>query len=296
MSSGSHWGDGVEGDAISLADVSVWVPDRIDILRHVNWTVGAGERWALLGPNGSGKSTLLSVVQALRFPSSGSSTVLGCAFGACDIPEMRKRIGVVDPSQRMLEWLTVEELALTGVTNTIRPIWDAYGDAELRNAREALSLVGCDGIMQRPLSTCSQGERQRARLARALVTQPDLLLLDEPAVGLDLPAREALILSLDELARSRPRLTTVLVTHHPEEIPSSTTHAMLLRGGEIVAAGNIAEVLCSASMTACFGMPIDVTNVSGRWYARAEANWERSGSAAVGVAAESAAFDDSEGF
>ena len=296
MSGASHWGEGVHGDAIALDDVCVWVPDRIDILRGVSWRVHAGERWALLGPNGSGKSTLLSIVQALRFPSSGTSTVLDCAFGSCDIPQMRKRIGVVDPAQRMLEWLTVEELALTGVTNTIRPIWDAYGEQELANAREALMLVGCEGILQRPLSTCSQGERQRARLARALVTQPDLLLLDEPAVGLDLPAREALILALDDLAVTRPELTTVLVTHHPEEIPASTTHALLIRAGEVVAAGPIEQTVSAESMSACFGMPIAITRSGGRWFARAEANWARSGSAAYGEAAASAAFDDSEGF
>ncbi|MGI9255150.1 MAG: ABC transporter ATP-binding protein [Thermomicrobiales bacterium] len=279
-----------------MHEVSIWSPERIDILRQIDWRVERGEHWALLGPNGSGKSTLLSLAGAVRHPSSGAVSVMGGRFGKTDITELRKRIGVVDASQRVLDWLTLEEVALTGLTSSIRPLWDRYGGAEREAARAALALVGCETIADRPVSTCSQGERQRARIARALMTKPDILLLDEPAVGLDLPAREALIGAITELVTEQPSLTTVLVTHHLEEIPQTTTHALLLRSGEVVARGNIAETLNEASLSECFGFPIAIERSGGRWFARSAGNWKRSGAPTTGRFIPAAPLDDSEGF
>lgn len=262
--------------AIVMDRVRVWTPEGVDILRDVSWTVGAGERWALLGPNGAGKSTLLSLAGAVRHPSDGAVTVLGGRLGRVDMPDLRRRIGVVDPRLPLLNWLSAEEVVLTGVTATIRPLPGRYGANDFNRAREMLSLVGCAGMSARRIADCSQGERQRVRIARALVAEPDLLLLDEPATGLDLTAREALLAALGALDGARPSLASVLVTHHLEELPASTTHAMLLRDGGVVAAGPVAEALSSATISACFGLKVRVEAAGGRWFARAAAGWSAS--------------------
>ncbi|MFM9105377.1 MAG: ABC transporter ATP-binding protein [Chloroflexota bacterium] len=282
--------------AIEMRGVRIWSPERVDILRGIDWRVERGQHWALLGPNGSGKSTLLSLAGAVRHPSAGEVSVLGGRFGKTDITELRKRIGVVDASQKVLDWLTLEEIALTGVTASIRPLWDRYGPGEREQARAMLALVGCETMADRPVGTCSQGERQRARIARALITEPDLLLLDEPAVGLDLPAREALIGAISGLVGDRPNLTSVLVTHHLEEIPATVTHALLLRGGEAVAAGPVARVLTAENLSECFGFPIAIEQSGGRWFARSAGSWRRSGAAPAAPWAPAAPLDDSEGF
>ena len=282
--------------AVDLRDVRVWTPERFDILKGIDWQVRRGEHWALIGPNGSGKSTLLSIAGAARHPSSGAVTVLGGAFGRTDIPALRRRIGVVDASQKVLDWLTVEEVVLTGASSSIRPLWDRYGPEERGRAATSLALVGCAGLADRPVSTCSQGERQRARIARALMTDPELLLLDEPAVGLDLPAREALIGALVALVHDRPSLSSVLVTHHLEELPPTTTHALLLHAGAVIAGGPIAGVLTAENLSACFGFPIMIERSGGRWFARSDANWSRPGAPEDRPYVPAAELDDSEGF
>jgi iron complex transport system ATP-binding protein len=269
--------DADDGEAIQLSGVRIWTPERVEILRGIDWRVARGEHWALLGPNGSGKTTLLSVAGAWRHPSAGEAVVLGGRFGYTDMPALRTRIGVVDASQKVLGWLTAEEVVLTGATATLRPVWDRYGDAERGRARELLDLVGCASLAERPISSCSQGERQRVRIARALMTDPDLLLLDEPAVGLDLPAREALIDAVVDLVRARPTLTSVVVTHHLEELPPTTSHALLLRSGAAVAAGPAASTLTAANVSACFGFPVAIEAIGGRWFARASGSWRRRG-------------------
>ena len=265
--------DGRVDPVLVFSDVRLWTPAGADILRDISWTVWPGEHWALLGPNGSGKSTLLALAGAVRHPSGGTVTVLGGRLGRVDMAGLRRRIGVVDPMLRLLDWLTVEDVVLTGATGTIRPLWDRYGQAERSRARELLALVGCAELADREIATCSQGERQRVRIARALMPAPPLLLLDEPAVGLDLPAREALLGALAALAAADPALTTVLVTHHLEELPATTTHALLLRAGEVVAAGPVAETLTSENVSACFGFDVLVGREAGRWAGRAAAGW-----------------------
>lgn len=278
--------------------IRIWSPERVDILRGIDWCVERGQHWALLGPNGSGKSTLLSLAGASRHPSSGEVSVLGGRFGKTDILELRKRIGVVDASQKVLDWMTIEEVALSGLTASVRPLWDRYSAADRAHARAMLGLVGCESMLERPVATCSQGERQRARIARALMTNPEILLLDEPAVGLDLPAREALIGAISGLVSEQPALTSVLVTHHLEEIPETTTHALLLRGGEVVACGPIGETLTQENLSTCFGFAIAIERSGGRWFARSSGSWRRPGAAPSPVAGwvESAPLDESEGF
>ena len=263
------------GAAIRFAEVSVWTPQGAQILREIDWCVQPGERWVLIGPNGSGKSTLLSLAGALRHPSRGRVSVLGGTLGRVDMPMLRGRIGFVDSGGATLDWLTAEDVVLTGIGSTLRPLWWTYANADRDRARELLALLGCADLADREISTCSQGERGRIRIARALIGDPQLLLLDEPAVGLDLAAREALIAALDHLSEDRPDLTSVLVTHHLEEVPSSSTHAILLRDGQMLAAGAIQATLTSANLSACFGLPVDCRHDGQRWSARAPANWSR---------------------
>lgn len=264
-----------EGLAIQFDEVSVWVANGPTILDRLTWHVGIGERWALLGPNGSGKSTTLTLAGAMRHPSSGRASVLGCQFGKTDIPKLRESIGYVKSGAQSLDWLTGEEVVLTGIGSTLRPLWWNYSESDRVLAKEMLELLGCVELADREIKTCSQGERGRIRIARALITQPRLLLMDEPAVGLDLAAREALISALDRLAVERPEMTIVIVSHHLEELPGCTTHALLLNGGRAVAEGSIGDVLTSENLSNCFGLPVVCRHDGDRWFARATASWVR---------------------
>jgi iron complex transport system ATP-binding protein len=261
--------------AITFDSVRVWAPSGAMMLRSVDWRVGAGERWALIGPNGSGKTTSLTLAGALRHPSDGTVSVLGGTLGRVDMPALRKAIGYVDSGGTVLDWLTAEDVVLTGIGATLRPIWWDYSDDDRGRARELLSLFGCASLADREIATCSQGERGRIRIARALISSPQLLLLDEPAVGLDFAAREALVAALDRLSSERSDLTSVLVTHHLEEIPPSTTHAMLLREGSVVASGPIDDVLTSEQLSACYGLPVACHHNGERWTATVPAAWSR---------------------
>jgi iron complex transport system ATP-binding protein len=261
--------------AIHFDAVRVWKASGAQILREIDWWVRPGERWALIGPNGSGKTTMLSLAAAMRHPSQGRVSVLGGTFGQVDMPALRGRIGLVDSGHDPIGWLTAEEVVLTGIGSTLRPRWWVYSDEDRQRARQLLTLFGCDDLLDREIGTCSQGEVGRVRIARSLISRPELLLLDEPAVGLDLAAREALILAIDRLSDEQPDLTTVLVTHHLEEIPASTSHAMLLRAGSVIASGPIDEVLDDDRLTACFDLPVTCQRDGNRWFARAAADWSR---------------------
>jgi iron complex transport system ATP-binding protein len=265
-----------------LEAVGVWVPEGFIILQGIDWTVSAGEHWALIGPNGSGKSTLLSLAAASRHPSTGRVTILGETMGQTDVWALRERIGDINPAMVQYDWFTALEIVLTGVTGTIQPRWDVYTERDERRAKSLLALLGCEHLTDREIKSCSQGERQRVRIARALMADPPLLLLDEPATGLDLPAREALILALSELAEEHPGLATIVVSHHLEELPPTTTHACLLRAGQFVASGPADEVLTSAHVSETFGFDIQIDRRHGRWSARAAASWRsRNGDAAA---------------
>ncbi|GAA1300925.1 ABC transporter ATP-binding protein [Planotetraspora silvatica] len=261
--------------ALELDDMTVRVVGRT-LVSEVNWRVDHGQQWVLLGPNGAGKTTMLSVAAAVRHPSSGSATVLGKRLGRTDLRELRRDIGLVAASQRLVDEALLEEevataltVVLTGHTGTSAPLWDRYGDAERERAHRLLADLGCKELADRPFLVCSQGEKARIRVARALMADPAILLLDEPFAGLDLPAREDLIEALEDLARTRDGLTTVLVTHHLEEVPATTTHALLMKDTRVVAAGPVEEVLTGTALSDCFGRPLRLDSVDGRWYARA---------------------------
>ncbi|MEV5413300.1 ATP-binding cassette domain-containing protein [Thermopolyspora sp. NPDC052614] len=261
--------------ALELTDVTIRVIGRT-LLSQADWRVEYGQHWAILGPNGAGKTTMLSVAAAVRHPSSGTASVLGHRLGRVDLRELRQRIGLVAASQRLVDEALLEEerataltVVLTGHTGTSAPLWDRYGEAERDRAHRLLADLGCKDLGDRPFQVCSQGERARIRVARALMADPAILLLDEPFAGLDFPAREDLITSLEDLATTRPDLTTVLVTHHLEEVPATTTHALLMRDTRILAAGPVAEVLTAANLSDCFGRRLRLDRVDGRWYARA---------------------------
>jgi iron complex transport system ATP-binding protein len=259
---------------LAFADVSVRI-ERATILDGVSWEVAAGEHWALLGPNGAGKSTLLSLAAAARHPTTGAVTVLDGRLGRTDVRVLRRRIGIVDARTDRLvpPALACEIVLLTGASGTRLPQWERYDDGVRARAGGLLALVGCAALAARRYGTLSQGERQRVLLARALMATPELLLLDEPAVGLDLPAREALLLALTAAAQEQPALATVCATHHVEELPRTTTHALLLRGGRVAASGPAPDTIASAPLSICFGMPIEVDHRGGRFTARAGAAW-----------------------
>lgn len=247
----------------------------MELVRNVDWTVGDGEHWAVLGPNGAGKSSLVSLCVAMRHPSRGVAQVLGERLGRTDMRALRERIGVVDAAtgSRVPGVLTLEEVTLTGVNGAVLPQREPYTCREIERADVELARVGLDRLRHRRFGDCSQGERQRALLSRALVAAPELLVLDEAAVGLDLPAREALLAGLASAAADTPERASITVTHHVEELPDTTTHALLLRAGSVVAAGPIAEVLCDELVSATFGLPVQVASTNGRWSAHAAPGW-----------------------
>ena len=261
--------------ALRFAGVDVWrwhaaSGTRKALLEGIGWEVRAGERWALLGPNGAGKTTLLTLAGAVDFPSRGTVEILGEAMGRTDVPRLREAIGFVDAraGARFAPMLSVRQVVRTGATATIGYFEERLTGLDVDRADMLLGLFRLGALAERRFADCSQGERKRALIARALVARPRLVLLDEPGAGLDLPGREILLGALSRLADDDPGLAVVLTTHHLEELPASTTHALLLREGRAVASGPVDEALRSESASACFGLPVEVARVDGRWTAR----------------------------
>lgn len=241
------------------------------LLREVSLTVDRGQHWALLGANGAGKSTLLSLFGAVAHPTHGSVAVLGHTLGRVDMRELRSYVGHVNPRHSPQAPLRVRDVVLTGLTNTTEPVprWSPSTD-DVERAEHLIGTLGMAAKQDAAWPTLSQGERGRALIARALMPHPRLLLLDEPATGLDLAAREQLLTSLDELRTAYPTLATVLVTHHLEELPASTTHAMLLRDGQCLTAGEVDDVVTTDHISKCFDHPVRITRNNGRWSAQAQ--------------------------
>jgi iron complex transport system ATP-binding protein len=253
----------------ALAGVGVrrYTTDQV-VLDGIDWTVRAGEHWALLGANGAGKTTVLRLIGALMFPTVGTVEVLGHRLGRVDVRELRAAIGLVSSAQKVPQDATAHTVVLTGATGTVQPLWRAYDQETRERARELLAELDCKELTERPFGVCSGGQRARILIARALMADPSLLLLDEPFNALDLPSREDLIDALHRLAVGRPELATVTVTHHLEELSPAVDRAVLLRDGRVQALGPVAEVLTGERMTACFGRPIEVSRHEGRWLAR----------------------------
>ncbi|WP_329493283.1 ABC transporter ATP-binding protein [Kitasatospora herbaricolor] len=260
-----------DGPLLRTREVDV-VRDGRYLLRGISLTVEPGEHWALLGANGAGKSTLLALLGAVSHPTRGEVDVLGRRLGRVDIRDLRAYLGHVNPRHPLRSPLTVREVVLTGLGNSIEPdLQKSPTAAERARADQVMDTLGIAAMAEATWPTLSQGERGRTLIARALMPSPRLLLLDEPATGLDLTAREQLLDSLDLLRHQHPELASVLVTHHLEELPESTTHALLLRDGECVAAGKVDEVITTELISDCFAHPIRITRHEGRWTARAAA-------------------------
>jgi iron complex transport system ATP-binding protein len=245
--------------------------DGTPVLRGIDWSVAAHERWVVLGPNGSGKSTLLRLGAGYLHPTAGAVSVLGARLGAVDVRELRRRIGYASGSLAAMlrPSLPCLDVVLTARHAALEPWWHTYTDADRTRARALLDVVGCGHLAGRSLATASDGERQRLQLARTLMPEPDLLLLDEPTAGLDVGGREALVARLGALTADPDAPPTVLVTHHLEEVPPGFTHALLLREGAVLSSGPVAEVLTAAGLSACFGVRLDVRYERGRWSATA---------------------------
>jgi iron complex transport system ATP-binding protein len=241
------------------------------ILGPVDLRVGAGEHWVLLGPNGSGKTTLLALAGGWRQPSAGEVRVLGSRLGRIDLRGLRTRIGHVSHAvaDRLRPELAVEDVVLTGKASVLETWWQDLTADDRTRARALLDEVGCLELASRPLGTCSSGERQRVLIARALFAEHPLLLFDEPAAGLDLPAREQLLRAMTRPASGDDSPTTLLATHHLEEIPTTVTHAALLRQGLVAASGRAPDVLTGAGLSACYGIDVVVERRDGRWWGRA---------------------------
>ena len=207
----------------------VVVQDGHKVLGPLSWRVAAGEHWVVIGPNGGGKSTLLRVASLGQHPTEGVVRVLGHQLGRVDIRQLRARVGVSSASlvDQLRGRLTANEIVRCGLHAALEPWWHHYDDADLARADRLLALVGLDGHGGRSFATLSSGERQRTLLARTLMAQPDVLLLDEPTAGLDLGGREALVGALDAIAADDGP-ATVFVTHHVEDIPPSTTHLLAI--------------------------------------------------------------------
>ncbi|TDW15557.1 ABC transporter ATP-binding protein [Kribbella kalugense] len=252
---------------LELKDVD-FVRDGKSLLSGVTLTVGEGERWALLGPNGAGKSTLLGLCGAITHPTRGTVEILGRRLGTVDIREVRESIGHVNPRHPLRSPLSILDIVLTGLTGTIeRMPRREPTPAQTARAQELIELLGIGGLGS--WTTLSQGERGRALIARALISDPKLLLLDEPSTGLDVAAREQLLETLDQIHTSHPHLPWLLVTHHLEELPTCTTHAALLREGRLLAAGDVHDVLTTDLVSEAFDHPISITHAAGRWTATA---------------------------
>jgi iron complex transport system ATP-binding protein len=253
---------------VGLEDVVVRIDGRV-VLGPVSLTIRGGERWVLLGPNGGGKTTLLTVAGARRQPSSGSARVLGLAFGRGDIRTLHPDIGHTSHalSELFPPHLRVIDVVLTGKRSALSPWFQRYDAEDRSRAGARLADVGCAHLADRVFETCSQGERQRVLLARAMFGEPRLLVLDEPSAGLDLPAREALVAAIERSVSRDAALAVLMATHHLEEVPPSATHAALLREGRLVASGPIDDVLTAGNLRRCFGLDIEVERRHGRWQA-----------------------------
>ena len=257
-------------DVLELAGVTI-VRDGTALVEDVDWEVEEGDRWVVLGPNGAGKTTLLQVAAGRIHPTQGVVGILGEVLGTVDVFELRPRIGLSSAAlaERLPPDEKVRDVVVTasyGVTGRWRESYDRLDHAR---AVELLGALGVAELADRRFGTLSEGERKRVQIARALMTDPELMLLDEPAAGLDLGGREDLVARLAALAQDLEAPAMVLVTHHVEEIPPGFTHVLMLRGGRVVAQGPLEHTLTAENLSETFGLRLVVEQHGERWSARA---------------------------
>jgi iron complex transport system ATP-binding protein len=244
---------------------------RAILLDHVSWTVEDTDRWVIIGPNGAGKTTLMQVISARLFPSSGRVELLGERLGSVDVFEVRPRLGVC--SADLENQIPADELVKDVVMSASYAVFgrwrEEYADMDTNRADVLMAQLRVDHLGERRYGTLSEGERQRSQIARALMTDPEILVLDEPTAGLDLAGRELLLAILSDLALDEYAPTSVMVTHHVEEIPPGVTHALFLKKGAVVAKGPSDEVMTDEVLSRTFDMGLRVGRIDGRWYAHA---------------------------
>ncbi len=247
------------------------VRDGNTILDSLDWTVDGDDRWVILGPNGAGKTTLLQIASAMMHPTSGKAQILDDRLGAVDVFELRPRIGFASTAlaRRFPANETVLDVVLTAAYSVTGRWNEEYEDVDTRRAQRVLAEWKLDKLENRRFGDLSDGEQKRVQIARSVMTDPELLLLDEPAASLDLGAREELLQLLGGYARAPHAPAIIMVTHHVEEIPLGFDKAMLLSGGKLTAAGPIGEVITSENLSETFGLPLSVEEKDGRYTARA---------------------------
>jgi iron complex transport system ATP-binding protein len=253
---------------LDLAEVTV-VRDGTKILDIDLWQIHEGERWIVMGPNGAGKTTMLQVIGGHLHPTSGWAAILGEVLGETDIFELRPRVGLASAAlaDRLPRNEKVRDVVQTAAYAVVGRWKETYDPADTERAELLLTVLGMGDFADRTFGTLSEGERKRVQIARALMADPELLLLDEPAAGLDVGGREDLIRRLSRLARDQFAPAMIMVTHHVEEIPPGMTHILLLREGRIVASGPITLTLTAENLTATFGVPLDLRREGDRWIA-----------------------------
>jgi iron complex transport system ATP-binding protein len=256
--------------ALALSGVTIR-RDGLPVLAGVDWRVDAGDRWVVLGPNGSGKTTLLQVAAARLWPTSGTVEILGARLGHVDMRALRPRVALVSGAvtRQLRTDVSARDVVASGRYGALETWWNRYSAEDWAKADQLLRRNGVGDLGDRSFGVISEGERQQVLLARALMGDPELLLLDEPFAGLDLGARERLILLLSALAADPASPPLVLVTHHCEEIPPGFTHGALVRSGRLMAAGALDDVITSEGVSTCFGVPVTVGCTDGRWWSRA---------------------------
>ncbi|MFI7302185.1 ABC transporter ATP-binding protein [Micromonospora aurantiaca] len=261
----------VDADLVVSLDGVVVKRSGTALVHDVDWRVELDERWVVLGPNGAGKTTLLNLAAGRLHPTSGVAHVLGERIGRTDVNELRTRIGLSTATlaERIPAEERVVDVVVTAAWSVVGRWRESYDRTDVARAAALLRQLGVGHLTDRTYGTLSEGERKRVQIARALMTDPELLLLDEPAAGLDLGGREDLVARLAELAYDPDAPAMVLVTHHVEEIPPGFTHALLLREGGVVAQGLLADVLTADNLSKTFGLPLVVTRSGDRWAARA---------------------------